>query len=179
MVKPNSHFLLAWNHVFCPGDIWPWPPGSTSRFSLSLPWPNLRTICQSLPGKMRAEITVFDLVTLTFDLWPWPPGSTSRLSMSMPCPNLRAICQAIPQIWILVRSHTSIHPDIQKAMHKSPPCIRTGGLKNCCEGIVCKADVRHPPTTFSNGIALIWQRFSFTILMEKILIIEVVKHEED
>ncbi len=29
------------------------------------------------------------------------------------------------QVWILVTSH----PDIQKAMHKSPPCIRTGGLK--------------------------------------------------
>ncbi len=52
----------------------------------------------------------FDLVTLTltFDRWPWPSGSTSRLSMSMSWPNLRAICQAIPEIWILVRSHTSI-----------------------------------------------------------------------
>ncbi len=29
-------------------------------------------------------------------------------------------------VWILVTSH----PDRQKAMHKSPPCIRTGGLKN-------------------------------------------------
>ncbi len=25
------------------------------------------------------------------------------------------------------------HPDIRKAMHKSPPCIRTGGLKNVCK----------------------------------------------
>ncbi len=25
--------------------------------------------------------------------------------------------------------HPSIHPDIQKVMHKSPPCIRKGGLK--------------------------------------------------
>ncbi len=43
------------------------------------------------------------------------------------------ICQ---YLWLLVQSdfwsshiQTYIHTYIQKAMHKSPPCIRTGGLK--------------------------------------------------
>ncbi len=90
-----------------------------------MPRPNLRTICQSLPCKMSPKITFFDLVTLTFDLWPWPPGSTSRSSMFMLWPNLGTTCQAVPKIWILVTSHANI----QKAMHKSPPCIHTGGLK--------------------------------------------------
>ena len=34
-------------------------------------------------------------------------------------------------VWILVKSRqTDRHTDIQKVMHKSPLCIRTGGLKN-------------------------------------------------
>ncbi len=32
--------------------------------------------------------------------------------------------------WILVKSHPSRQTYIQIATHKSPPCIRTGGLKN-------------------------------------------------
>ncbi len=38
------------------------------------------------------------------------------------------------QVWILVTSH----PDIQKVVHKSPSCIRTGGLKNTMTTAVCK-----------------------------------------
>ncbi len=45
-------------------------------------------------------------------------------------------------IWILVKSHPDRHTYIQKATHKSPPCMRTGGLKNWPHLQILPADSR-------------------------------------
>ncbi len=41
----------------------------------------------------------------------------------------------------MIKSQTDRQTDRQKAMHMSPPCIRTGGLKKS----KCKIRARHPP----------------------------------
>ncbi len=135
MVKSNSHFLLAWNHVFdlvtltfdldlqgrlkghpcpCPDQIWgqyvkPFRVigDLKSRFLIWWPWP--LTYGLDLQGRPQGY------------WWPYPDQIWGPYVKPFPrC-----------EFW-LHHIHPSIHPsrhtDIQKVMHKSPPCIRTGGL---------------------------------------------------
>ncbi len=49
------------------------------------------------------------------------------------CPTWLFVLVTFCLIWILVKSRT----DRQNTMHMSPPCIRTGGLKNAWHFTVC------------------------------------------
>ncbi len=89
-------------------------------------WPP--TLHVTPPNKTWSNV-FFTFLTLTFDLWPWPSGSTLRSAMSMPLPNLVTLGQTVSEIWINFQAFFT-QTDRQKVMHKSPPCISTGGLKN-------------------------------------------------
>ena len=43
------HEITFFDLVTLTFDLWSWPPGSTSRLTMFMPWPNLRAICQAAP----------------------------------------------------------------------------------------------------------------------------------
>ncbi len=80
------------------------------------PWP------RRLPLRWSNETwnNVFDLVTLTFGLWP--SSSTLGSSTSMFLENFMTLR------WTVAEMIFGLVTDRQKAMRKSPPCIRTDGV---------------------------------------------------
>ncbi len=79
------------------------------------------------------------LTHVTFDLNPcdlWPLGQMSNKFQKVgdPTSNSSVVMNFFLVIFFLVNYYLGIVTDRQtdrrKAMHKSPPCISTGGLKN-------------------------------------------------
>ncbi len=96
------------------------------------PWSN-RPLTSTLPVSLSNEAP--NNVFLPSDLDLWPMTLTFRVYLG------------VTHVHDLTTFHkprfngfwdmnfdlvTDIHTDIQKVMHMSPPCIRTGGLKNDC-----------------------------------------------
>ncbi len=116
-------------------DLWPldwaWPswPLTLTHVTFDLdpcdPWPP--TFLVSLSN----EAPNHDFCPGNLDLWPMT--LTFRVDLKFihvhvltKFHNPRRLGAMVCEIWISVQLQT----DIQKAMHMSPPCIRTGGLKN-------------------------------------------------
>ena len=127
-VSPTSNIMTFWltlTHVtfhLDQHDFWPWPI-----------WPLTPNItCKAV--KWDLKIAFFDLVTLTVDLWPWPSRSSLGSPTCMFWSNFMPLTATVFEIWIIVKwisvqSQTDGQTDRRKAMHKSPQCISTDGLK--------------------------------------------------
>ena len=62
-----------------------------------------------LKNYLRPEVTVSDLVTLTFDWWPWPSRSTLGSSTSIFWPNFMALGPVVFEIWIIIQESLCSH----------------------------------------------------------------------
>ncbi len=81
---------------------------------------------------VKSHFSPGDLKSSTFDIWPWPLRSTYGPSLLTLWPNFINVSAIFTKIWLFIKSETwPSHR--QKVMHMSPPCTRTGGLKNWTE----------------------------------------------
>ncbi len=103
-----------------PCDLWPWPM-----------WP--------LTSKITCKVVEWDLnETWNHVFWPgdldiWPMTLTSRVDLKVI--HIHALTKFEDHMpsrsWDMNFGYVTYRQtDIQKVMHKSPPCMRKGGLKN-------------------------------------------------
>ncbi len=136
-----SNLTLMWAHLPTSWALgWPWPmwPLTLTQVTFDLDsWSWTKT---KLPLRLQNQAKNHDLWSYDLDLWPMILilevdlggiylNNLTKFHDSR-CNTFRDMNYCPVNFCLVILSQTDRQTDRQKAMHMSPPCMSTGGLKN-------------------------------------------------